>query len=268
MSSEGVHDFTKPDGSNLGPMDLISLQAGFHAQMARNPQYLAKKQADENSYVWDRLIEAFTTHMLDGTTIVPDGQPFVLSELEAGVRHMAIVPRHLRRMLGDGILDALRKGTKADRFTRGFLPRPNDPEQDTGFFFMTLSVPGFKLTDGYEQYRSVRRAMLETYAFSFLQKNPKLKQVVGIATEPPMRDRGSSEDMIVVYAPEEWTPDFLMKLDEQKKICNIAQPGNYTEYAIQGNEFPEIPRRPPERDRPHLNRQQRCARATEARRQN
>jgi hypothetical protein len=74
--------------------------------------------------------------------------------------------------------------------------------------------------------------------------------------------------MIVFYTQEEWTPDFLMKLEEQKKICNIAQPGNYTEYAIQGNEFPEIPRRPPERDRPHLNRQQRRARATEARRRN
>jgi hypothetical protein len=246
MSSEGVHDFTKLDGSNLGPTDVIGLQAGFHAHMMRHPQYLAKKQADENSYVWDSLIEAFTTHMLDGTTIVPDGQPFVLSNLEEGVRHMAIVPRDLRRMLGDAILDALRKSTKADRFARGFLPRPGDPEQDTGFFFMTLSVPGFELAGGYEQYRSARRAMLEIYAFSFLQKNPKLKQVVGIATEPPMRGRGSSEDLIVVYAPEEWTADFLMNLEEQKKICNIVQPGNYTEYAIQGNEFPEIPRRPPE----------------------
>lgn len=73
--------------------------------------------------------------MPDGTTIVPDGQPFVLSELEEGEWQMVVVPCHLRRMPGDGILDALRKGTKADRFTRGFLPRPNDPEQDTRFFF-------------------------------------------------------------------------------------------------------------------------------------
>ena len=59
--------------------------------------------------------------MPDGTTIVPDGQPFVLSELEEGEWQMVVVPCHLRRMPGDGILDALRKGTKADRFTRGFL---------------------------------------------------------------------------------------------------------------------------------------------------
>jgi hypothetical protein len=205
--------------------------------MARNPQYLAKKQADEDSYVWDGLIEAFTSHMLDGTTIVPDGQPFVLFELEEGVRHMAVVPRHLWRMLGDGILDALRKGTKADRFTRGFLPRPNDPEQDTGFFFMTLSVPAFKLTHGCEHYRSVRRAMLETYAFSFLQKNPKLKQIVGIATEPPMRDQGSSEDTIVVYTPEEWTPDFLMKLEEQKRFATFPSPGITQNMRSKGTSF-------------------------------
>jgi hypothetical protein len=265
MSSQGEHDFTKPDGTDLGPSDVIRLQTGFHARMIRNPQYVAKKNADRNSYVWDRLIEAFTTHMLDGTTIVPDGRPFVLSELEEGVRHMAVTPRHLRRMLGDGILTALQKGTTADRFTRGFLPGPSSPEQDTGFFFMTLSPPGFELAGGYEQYRSVRRTMLETYAFSFLQNNRKLRQVVGIATEPPIQGRGSSEDLIVVYTPE-WTSDFIARLEEQKKVLNIAQPGNYREYAIHGQEFPDIPK-PPLDNQTHLNRQQRRARAAKARRE-
>jgi hypothetical protein len=90
----------------------------------------------------------------------------------------------------------------------GFCRVPPIQSKMPGSFFMTLSVPAFKLSHGYEQYRSLRRAMLETYAFSFLQKNPKLKQVVGIATEPSMRDRGSSEDMIVIYTQEEWTPIF------------------------------------------------------------
>jgi len=61
-----------------------------------------------------------------------------------------------------------------------------------------------------------------------------------VATEPPIR-KGSSEDLIVVYAPE-WTPDFLSNLEERKRLLNIAQPGNYTEYAIERNEFPEMPR--------------------------
>jgi len=203
--------------------------------------------------------------MLAGTTIVPDGQPFVLSDLEEGVRHMAVVSRHVRRMLGDGILEALQKGTTTDRFTRAFLPGPTESKKDTAFFFMTLAAPKFELVGGYEQYCSVRRTMLYTYALAFLHKNPKLKQVVGIATEPPNRGRGSSEDLIVAYAPE-WTPDFLNKLEEQKKVFNIAQPGNYTEYAVQGNEFPEVARQSPRRIVIDLNRQQRRARAAEGRR--
>jgi hypothetical protein len=130
---------------------------------------------------------------------------------------------------------------------------------------MTLAAPKFELVGGYEQYRSVRRSMLHTYALAFLHKNPKLKQVVGIATEPPSRDRGSSEDLIVAYTPQ-WTPDFLNQLEEQKKVFNIAQPGNYTEYAVQGNEFPEIARQSPHRVVVDLNRQQRRASAAEARR--
>ena len=265
MNQQSEHDFTRPDGSSLGENNTIGLQTGFYAHFARNPQYRAKKEADKTSYVWDRLIEAFTTHMLAGTTIVPDGQPFVLSDLEEGVRHMAVVSRHLRRMLGDGILEALQKGTTTDRFTRAFLPGPTEPNKYTAFFFMTLAAPKFELVGGYEQYRSVRRSMLHTYALAFLHKNPKLKQVVGIATEPPSRDRGSSEDLIVAYTPQ-WTPDFLNQLEEQKKVFNIAQPGNYTEYAVQGNEFPEIARQSPHRVVVDLNRQQRRASAAEARR--
>jgi hypothetical protein len=38
--------------------------------------YLAKKEADKVSYIWDRLIETFTNHMLNGTTIVYSATPF------------------------------------------------------------------------------------------------------------------------------------------------------------------------------------------------
>lgn len=265
MNQQDEHDFTKPDGSSLGEGDFVSFQTGFHAHLMQNAQYRAKKDADRNSYVWDRLIEAFTTNILDGISIVPDGQPFVLSDLEQGVRHMAVVPRYIRRILGEGILGALKTGRTTDRFTRGFLPGANDPNQDTGFFFMTLAVPEIELAEGYEQYRSVRRNMLETYALAFLQRNPKLKQVVGIATEPPIR-KGSSEDLIVVYVPE-WTPDFLSNLEERKRLLNIAQPGNYTEYAIEGDEFPEIPRWSSDRHPTNLNRRQRRTEEAKARRQ-
>lgn len=238
MSPADEHDFTKPDGSHLGDDDLLAFAPGIHENMLQNAQYQAKKQADGASYVWDRLIEAFTTHMLAGTTILPDGQVFDLFELEQGIRHMALVPRYLRRLMGEAILDALEKGRTADRFTRAFLPGPTEANQETAFFFMTLAPPKFILDGGYQQYRVVRHNMLQSYAFALLQKHPKLKRVVGIATEPPGNE-GTSEDLLVVEDIR-WTEELLKDLEERKAVFNIMQARNFTEYAIQGNEFPEI----------------------------
>ena len=44
-----------PDGSDN--YDGISLDEGFWEDMRVNPQYVARKKADEVSYVWDQLIE-------------------------------------------------------------------------------------------------------------------------------------------------------------------------------------------------------------------
>ncbi len=267
LNSQGDHDFTNPDGTSLGADDKIALSTGFYDELTQNPQYIAKRKADRNSYAWDRLIEAFTTHMLDGTTIVPDGQSFDLAEHEEGVRHMALVPRHMRRMLGDAILEAMEKGATANRFTRALLPGPTEINHGTGYFFMTLSPPKIELEGGYEQYRSVRRNMLEVYALVFLRRYPQLERIVGIATEPPSGDRklGYSEDLIVVELPQ-WTPEMLADLEERAKLFNIAQPGNYTEYAVQGNEFPEITKKPEKRRFVGLNRQQRRAKLAKQRR--
>jgi hypothetical protein len=227
MNLVGEHDFTKPDGTSLGENDHISFDVGFYSSMLKNEQYRAKKAADKDSYIWDRLIEAFTTNMLAGTTIVPEGKTFELAEHEEGIRHMAIVPRYKRRHFGKSILGALEKGTTTDRFTRAMLPGPSESDRDTGFFFMTLAVPNLKLAGGYEQYRTVRRNMLLTYAFALLEKYRGLKRIVGIATEPPSKtgEDGSSEDLIVAE-PGPWTPEFLKELEESKKHSTSSKRGN------------------------------------------
>jgi hypothetical protein len=158
MNSSDQHDFTKPDGTPIGDAH-VSFDVGFYDDLRTNRQYLAKKEADKISYAWDTLIEQFTSHMLAGTTIVPDGMPDQLSELEQGIRHMALVPRYKRRLFGEAIVDALAKSKSTDRFTRSLLPGPRDPHPETGFFFMTLAIPTFELADGYEGYRQVRRKL-------------------------------------------------------------------------------------------------------------
>jgi hypothetical protein len=266
-NSQDEHDFTRADGSTPESDEGIIFEPGIHADMRRNPQYRAKKDVEQVSYVWDRLIETFTTNMLAGTMVVPDGEPFVLSNVEVAVRHMALVPRYIRRIWADSILDALQRSSAVSRFTRALMPGPTESNRDTGFFFMTLAVPEFELDGGYEGYRDLRRAMLEIYALAFLQMYRQLKQVVGIATEPlsKVHRAGSSEDLILVHQ-QEWTPALLQDLEERKKVFSIAQEGNYKEYAVQGTEFPDVQQRQPVPRPTGLNRQARRAQAAEARR--
>lgn len=270
MNSSSEHDFTRPDGTDFGSDAKISFDVGFYDDLKGNAQYRAKKSADEISYAWDRLIELFTTNMLAGTTIVPKGVPFSLSDLEQGIRHMALVPRYKRRLFGEAIIGAFEKSHTADRFTRAILPGPTEKDRDTGFFFMTLAIPRFEVEGGYAGYREVRRKLLEIYAFSLLEKYRDLKRIVGIATEPRNREGkgGSSEDLLVVEAGE-WTSEFLEQLEEAKKNLNIAQEGNFKTYSTQGNEFPEVAIRPVHAAiAPRLNRKQRRAAAAKARKRN
>jgi hypothetical protein len=202
--------------------------------MRCNEQYLAKKEADKVSYLWDRLIDHFVGHMLAGTTEVPPGKIFELASVERAIRYMALVPRFERRQYSAGIEDIFRNGPKDKRFTRMFMPGPHASDDETAFYFMTLPRPEMELAGGYEQYRAARRNMLETYALAILKDYSALKRVVGIAMEPAGCG-GSSEDLILVE-PGEWTDNLLRTLEERKKLYGIMQ--NVEQYSVGGDEFP------------------------------
>jgi len=266
MESRHEHGFTRPDGSPLRLSDSIAIENVF-SELQKNPQYIAKKQADEISYLWDNLIEAFTKHMLAGTTLVPDGEEFDMDQHEQGVRYMALVPRYQRRNFGDGIASALKVGRKHHRFVRAFISKEGTPDSETGFFFMTLQVPDFELEGGYDQYRAARHRMLETYALSFLQKYPYLERVIGIATEPLPSDkrkrRSSSEDLVLAMVSE-WSDELSKDLKERQELYDVMKDGRYREYEMSGDEWPEV--KPPTSPAVTMNRKQRRAMTAKKRR--
>lgn len=240
MNLDEEHDFTREDGTSWAEGERFALEGGIFGRMRQNRQYLAKKRAERDSYVWDRLITQFTTHMLEGTSVLFEGQSSEISIVEEGVRQMALVPRYKRRIFGDAITEVLHRGHITDRFTRAMLPGPTEPDRTTGFFFMTLKVPEWQLAGGYQQYRETRIAFLETYALALHQANPYLERVVGIAMEPPdpKEHRGSSEDLIYMERPE-WSDELIADLEERKQALNIMNPANYKEHSLDGNEFPD-----------------------------
>ena len=216
INKEGDHDFISDRDLTGGDHDPLEIDGSHYAKFVNDPQYIAKKQADEISYLWDGLIKAFTTPMLDGTSITLGEYEFDLKMNELGVRYMALERRFSRRNLGEAVRGAMEVGKTKDRFFRMMMGPVGEKESETAFFILT-----FKYLDcmdkkvGYEQYRKIRIDCAHIYAKGILIRFPHLKRVIGVSCEPPRQGYGGSEDMI--YAEQaEWTEK---ERREIKQIC-------------------------------------------------
>lgn len=239
LNEKEEHDFSRPDGTSWAAGERFGIKPGTYATLRSNPQYIAKKKADRVSYVWDGLIEAFTNHMLDGTTVELAAGTASLRELEIGVRQMALVPRFKRRHFGAGIVEMPELSKGFPRHCRAFLPDPETPERATGFCVLTVKPPDPLPPGGYERYREVRRMMLQTYVMHFLRERPDLPAMVGIGLEP-LGSGGGSEDLL--YAEQfEWTNEEIQNLEKDKDTFDIARPHRVKWSRPKGNEWPDIP---------------------------
>lgn len=233
INDDGDHDFVT-DGKRAP----ITIDRNQYANLTSDPRYLAKKREDRISYVWDVLIEGFTTHMLDGTSITIDNFDFDLRRNEVGVRYMALESRFYRRAHGQATMGALEKGKATNRFFRVMLPGPKSKDLGTAFFIQTYKYLDWMETKGgYEQYRRKRTESAVVYAKGLLERYPHLERVVGISREPPEQGHGVSEDL--VYAEQsEWTNDERQVIREDCKKLGVLQ--KMKERTWDGQEFPEV----------------------------
>ncbi len=233
INDDGDHDFVI-DGQPVP----IKIDRNRYITLTSDPRYIAKKHEDKISYVWDMLIESFTTHMLDGTSITIDDYKFDLRRNELGVRYMALESRFYRRAHGQAAMGALEKGRITDRFFRVILPGPKSKNNETAFFIQTYKYLDWMETKGgYEQYRRKRTESAVIYAKGLLERYPHLERVVGISREPPAQGHGVSEDL--VYAEQSgWTDDERQAIRDDCKKLGVLQ--NMKERAWDGQEFPEV----------------------------
>ncbi|WP_229804753.1 hypothetical protein [Neogemmobacter tilapiae] len=230
---EGNHDFIVD--KITGKLDLSKAK---YSDLIKNPQYQAKKSADQISYVWDHLILEFTKHMLGGTSMAPPGMDFELRENEIAVRWMALESRFKRRTNGEAIWGALQNGLKEDRFFRLMMSPSGTKESETAFFILTVKYLEWMIDKGgYEKYRMFRSSLMLTYAQATLVKFPHLKRIIGIAMEPPEHEN-SSEDLIYVEQSA-WSDDFLMNLKRDCIHLNVFQK-EMAMMEIDDREYPEV----------------------------
>src|SRR5258708_6884281 len=148
INSDGQHDFIVPAGA-----DALCIQEGFWEEYLFSPQRRSQVQADSVSYFWDRLIEQFNTHILNGTQHYTS-HPGIESS-EQSMRFLARESRTSRRMLAQILLNILETTPTTQRRTSVILPsRPGDPHY---VFLLLPRLPGVSEED----YRQGRRHFLE-----------------------------------------------------------------------------------------------------------
>ena len=214
------HDFVIPPEINsvLFPDELWT---EFHI----HPQRLAQIEANRVSYVWDKLIERFSHHIMSGTQYFSHGDG--LQESEIPIRMLASENRTRRRVLADSLLHVINTANKTQRFTR--VHKSLTPDEPA---YVMLSLP-YIYTNSEDEYRLVRRKMLESLCYIARAMMPEVQHVVGIAVTPTA-EQGCSEDLMYLDATD-WTDEQqTFAIEEQKQLgllTNIKTiEGTFTEY--------------------------------------
>jgi hypothetical protein len=181
------HVFDLPQG-----FDRIFFDVGFWENFAFSSERRSRIEADKVSYMWDDLIESFSTHILAGTQHFTTNSS--IAESEKGVRFLAREPRMRRRMLAKSLRDRVLGAPPGPWRASRIMPpsKPGDPH----YVFMTLGHP---TNVSLAQYRETRRVMLEECCRAVKLQFPDALDVVGIATEPGNLDE-RSEDLVVYDA--------------------------------------------------------------------
>ena len=227
IDADGQHGFDLP-----ADVDAIALQEGQWDNYQRNPQRLAKLEADRISYAWDSLIEVFNKHALNGTQF--NAWPPGIRATEKVNRMMAREPRLRRRILARTLLEILESTPAEIRRLRVIQPsRPGDP------YFVFLLFPVWK-DKSYQDNRLARQAFLEACCGVVKLVYPDALDIVGIATESGRGNEGS-EDAMYLDA-REWTEEMNAQARRDQIDLQILTRGRVLDGGTE-QEYPKVKRR-------------------------
>jgi hypothetical protein len=159
---------------------------GIWSDFVNRPEYKAKKEADRESYGWDRIIEDIAGHVFHGS--LEFGAD--LNSNELGLRVMAKEGRFARRILGKSFREFYDLAAKSDLRAR-LVKGPS------GVTYVFLARP-----HGYP--RESRTAELGQRCFVARGLHRDSATVVGLATEQYVPEQGFSFDLAYLHYPE-WT---------------------------------------------------------------
>ena len=223
----------------IGTEDLtvngLHVGEGEWRDFSKSGPYLRRKEENKQSYFWDELIQRTCDNFLSGTLI---GDSNFYSG-EGAIVEMAREPRFSRRTLCQHIferVDSFPTPSKGGGTMRHMATMPSF-FSDRMFIFLQVQIP-----DGveYDQYRVVRRNMLEIACGVTKNKFPHLKKIIGIAVEPPKLTRRVAEDFVLLDC-EEWSEQNRINFEKDNAILRFYETQGARQVLGRTSDFP-LPR--------------------------
>ncbi|HLJ18340.1 MAG TPA: hypothetical protein VKV15_27870 [Bryobacteraceae bacterium] len=171
-------------------------------QFKEKEEAKAKKRSDEDSYIWDRLIELWAKDVLHENLEFPSS----LNNAEMALRVMAKENRFSRRILGKSFREFI------DQSSAGKV-RAQMLKAHSEIVYVFLALP-------HTEDRQFRVAELGTRCFVARGLHPGCKTVIGLATEQYERGNGFSFDLFFLYE-ELWTDDNQRAMERIQRDCGF-----------------------------------------------
>jgi hypothetical protein len=184
---------------------------------SKSPEYRAKKQADQISYLWDRMIESVAKCATEGRLVT--GNEFPLQDHERGLRLLASEPRVVRRGLSKSLRDVLSRSDAQDLFARAM---PASDDRDHGYVFLTIKRQAIYGSE--DRYRAFRQQTLLHYCHTVKLRQPTTSLLVGLAFGAESERDGSIDMLLREFTG--WTEEDSTRADEMRRKYGWSADGS------------------------------------------
>jgi len=218
-------------GTRDEAINAIYIGEGEWRDFVASEQYLLKKAADKESYLWDRLIQYTCQNALDDK-LLGNGDAF---NRQSAIYEMAKEPRLWRRTLSEIISSAIERFPAADNSIMRHLSFMPSFFSDTGYVFLQLWHPSIVDYDG--DYRPKRQKLLEIACGVAKNKFPQMTKIVGIAIDPPKISTRGSEDFILLNCAE-WSSEIRYHYEDENAVFKFFETNEMRRHEKHVREFP------------------------------
>lgn len=197
----------------------VLIGSGHWDSFRNGIQFVAWQEANRDSYEWDKMTERFFHHQQAGTQYF---QEMAATDLEVKklLYWFAALPRFTRRIMVDKIIEWVGLVSQRENFrgTTVVVPKHSGVPY---WGILVLNQPTY--AQSYDQFRKVRRNLIELLAYAIKFKHPEAEKIACVAIDST-KD-GSSEDAIFVDA-KEWSDKLIdqgRKAHEELGFLKTAQ---------------------------------------------